>query len=320
MPPAPETPLVSVVIPTFRRADLVVRTVQSVLDQQHANLEVIVSDDASPDDTWARLRTIHDPRLRLHAQPRNVGVWANWTTAIRMARGRFIAFLGDDDLISPNFLRVHIDTFARHPEAGVVFCRTEDRTVDGRVMQVFQPSIRPGTVVDGESILHGLFGGELFFGAGLFRMDPTRTVWEATEPDGWVADWGMLIRLALIPGFKATACEGPLYSKLVHKERLSSRPVQVTEAMVAACERALPEAVEPAHADLIRSQACNERVTLARHHASWGDFPACRRELWACVRRYPGFGVAWRQLIQAYLFRNRLQTSARTQRGLPAQP
>lgn len=318
MRPPSESPLVSVIIPTYRRADLVVRTVQSVLDQQHGDLEVIVSDDASPDDTVARLQTVRDPRLRLHAQPQNVGVWTNWTTAIRMARGRFIAFLGDDDLLSPDFLRVHLETFGRHPEAGAVFCRMEDCTADGCVRQVFQPGIRPGTLGDGVSILRGLFGGELFFGAGLFRMEPTRTVWERTEPDGWVADWGMLMRLALIPGFKAAACEGPLYTKLAHSDRLSTKAVKVTEAMVAACERALPEAVEPAHADLIRSQACNERVTLARHHASWGDFPACRRELWACVRRYPAFGIAWRQLIQAYLFTGRLQASARTQRGLPA--
>ena len=91
------TPLVSVIIPTYRRAHLVVRAVASVLRQTQGDLEVLVVDDSSPDDTAAVVRAIADTRVRYLRHDVNKGLPAVRNTGIRAARGRYIAFLDDDD-------------------------------------------------------------------------------------------------------------------------------------------------------------------------------------------------------------------------------
>ncbi len=89
--------LVSAIIPTFNRAELVMRAVASVLAQTHAVLDVVVVDDGSTDDTLARLADLHDPRLRVISHGRTRGVAAARNTGFAVARGSYLALLDSDD-------------------------------------------------------------------------------------------------------------------------------------------------------------------------------------------------------------------------------
>lgn len=90
-------PHVSVVIATHNRAELLPRAVASVLAQSFGDLELIVVDDGSKDDTAGVVRTLRDPRVRFIRHPQNRGLPASRNTGIRSARGRYVAFLDDDD-------------------------------------------------------------------------------------------------------------------------------------------------------------------------------------------------------------------------------
>lgn len=90
-------PLVSVVIPTYQRSQLVPRAIRSVLAQTYQYLEVIIVDDCSQDDTGAVVAAIGDARLRYVRHEQNKGLPAARNTGIRAARGSYIAFLDDDD-------------------------------------------------------------------------------------------------------------------------------------------------------------------------------------------------------------------------------
>jgi len=92
-----EMPLVSVVIPTYRRASLVPRAIRSVQNQTYKNIEIIVVDDASPDNTEEMVRSIGDSRIRYLRHDQNKGLPAGRNTGIRAAVGQYIAFLDDDD-------------------------------------------------------------------------------------------------------------------------------------------------------------------------------------------------------------------------------
>ncbi len=96
-------PLVSVYLPTRNRAALLPRAVESVLKQDHANLELLVVDDASTDSTpevLARLAAA-DPRVKVFRQDRPTGAPAARNVAIRAARGRYLTGLDDDDEFLP---------------------------------------------------------------------------------------------------------------------------------------------------------------------------------------------------------------------------
>jgi glycosyltransferase involved in cell wall biosynthesis len=92
-------PLVSAIIPTYNRAHIVCEAVESVFQQTYANIETIVVDDGSTDDTLARLRQ-YGGRVRVVTQA-NAGPAAARNRGIEIARGEFIAFLDSDDIWLP---------------------------------------------------------------------------------------------------------------------------------------------------------------------------------------------------------------------------
>lgn len=111
------TGLVSVVIPTRERRVLLTRAIRSVLEQTHENLEVIVVDEASTDGTVEAVEGFRDPRVRLirHDAPRGVAKARN--AGLRVAQGRWTAFLDDDDLWAPTKLERQVAAMASQPGA-----------------------------------------------------------------------------------------------------------------------------------------------------------------------------------------------------------
>jgi glycosyltransferase involved in cell wall biosynthesis len=122
--------LVSVIIPTHNRAELVARAVESVLGQTYGALECLVIDDGSSDHTWTRLQHLAttDPRVRplRHDRPRRVSAARN--TGLAIARGAYVAFLDDDDRWLPDKLAKQVALLAASPPAvGLVYCWFEYR-------------------------------------------------------------------------------------------------------------------------------------------------------------------------------------------------
>jgi len=113
-------PRVSVVIPTYNRADLVGRSIDSVLAQTHRDYEIIVVDDGSTDDTQGVLARYGD-RIRIIVQD-NAGVAKARNTGALASNGEFVNFLDSDDTLLPRKLESHVDYLDSHPEVDVVLC------------------------------------------------------------------------------------------------------------------------------------------------------------------------------------------------------
>jgi|KBSSwiStaDraftv2_1062776.scaffolds.fasta_scaffold255697_2 hypothetical protein len=120
---------VSVVIPTYNRAHSVVDAIASVLGQRHEELELIVVDDGSTDDTAARVAAVSDRRLR-YVRGRHRGVSAARNLGVRRATGELLAFLDSDDLWQRDKLTHEVRMLARHPNVDVVFSDLEKRHGD----------------------------------------------------------------------------------------------------------------------------------------------------------------------------------------------
>lgn len=113
---------ISVVIPTFNRAEMVVGCVGSVLATGWENLEVVVVDDCSPDDTRERIdaafgadcrvRYIRNGKNSFQAVSRNIGA--------RQSTGDYLLFLDDDNLVEPGMIAELVRTFETHPRVGLV--------------------------------------------------------------------------------------------------------------------------------------------------------------------------------------------------------
>jgi succinoglycan biosynthesis protein ExoO len=91
------TPVVSVIMPAFNTGRWIQKAIESVLDQTLTDVEVLVVDDGSTDNTVEVVRGIRDERVRLFCQPRNCGVSAARNRALDEAQGRWVAILDSDD-------------------------------------------------------------------------------------------------------------------------------------------------------------------------------------------------------------------------------
>lgn len=108
-----ETPLVSVIVPTYNRPALLERALRSVFSQTFSNFEVIIVNDAGADVEPLLRRLPSDHDLRYLAHPANRGPAAARNTGIRAARGDYIAYLDDDDIYYPEHLQALVDFLRR---------------------------------------------------------------------------------------------------------------------------------------------------------------------------------------------------------------
>jgi glycosyltransferase involved in cell wall biosynthesis len=125
-------PTVSVCIPTYRGAAHIAETIESALAQTFADFELVIVDDASPDETGQVVARYRDARLRYVRSEQNAGVEENWNRCLRFARGRYFKLLPHDDLIAPDCLARQVALLeADHEERlALVFCAR--RIIDSR--------------------------------------------------------------------------------------------------------------------------------------------------------------------------------------------
>jgi glycosyltransferase involved in cell wall biosynthesis len=113
-------PKVSVIIPVYNRAQMVVEAIESVFGQTFRDFELLVVDDGSTDGTWDALQA-YGPRLRAWRKP-HAGAAAARNLGIKNAGGEYLAFLDSDDLWRPEKLARQVEYLDRHPEAALVHC------------------------------------------------------------------------------------------------------------------------------------------------------------------------------------------------------
>lgn len=104
-------PLVSICIPTYRGAEFIGATLQSVVDQTYRNLEIVVLDDNSPDETSAVVRKFTDPRINYVRNPSNLGPQGNWNRCLELAAGKYFKLLPHDDLLSRDCIANQVRIF-----------------------------------------------------------------------------------------------------------------------------------------------------------------------------------------------------------------
>jgi glycosyltransferase involved in cell wall biosynthesis len=135
--------LVSVVISTHNRAELLARAIRSVLDQTYRDLEILVVDDASTKDPEEMVGRFDDSRIRYLRHAENRGGSAARNTGIVNARGAYIAFLDDDDEWLPQKLELQMKVFRENPRAGVVYTGfISIESEKGRIVNINMPGKR----------------------------------------------------------------------------------------------------------------------------------------------------------------------------------
>lgn len=130
-------PLFSIAIPTYNRAaGYLKQALEAAVAQEFSELEILVSDNCSTDDTESLVRAFTDPRIRYVKHPVNLGPAGNFKYCIEAARGNYWLMLHDDDLIDADFVATCMAACAGRLDYGMI--RTGVRLIDGKGVVIEQ--------------------------------------------------------------------------------------------------------------------------------------------------------------------------------------
>ncbi len=160
------SPLVSTIITVYNGETYLAETIESVVNQNYPNIEIITIDDGSTDGT-RKLTQRFVPPVRYHYQS-NSGIAAAWNRGIELAKGDFIAFLGADDIWTKNKIQQQMKVFNKDPTLEIVFSHVKQFHSPELSEQEKKRIWCPDELMPGVSAGTMLIKRDSFFKVGLF--------------------------------------------------------------------------------------------------------------------------------------------------------
>jgi glycosyltransferase involved in cell wall biosynthesis len=174
-------PLVSIGIPTYNRATgNLLRVIERSLGQTYKNIEVIVSDNCSSDNTPELVQSIKDPRMRYIRQETNIGPNNNFNYCLNQARGEYFLLFHDDDMIDEDFVEACIASLQAGQSVGAIF--TGVRVIDEND-NVLEEHPNNATARSAAEFIRGWFQGT----TALFRCNTLYNTTRLKEAGGFAS-------------------------------------------------------------------------------------------------------------------------------------
>jgi glycosyltransferase involved in cell wall biosynthesis len=224
-------PDITVVIPTLNRWQLLsTGALRSALTQEDVDLEVIIVDDGSTDETPSGLELLQDERLRVIRHTRSQGLARARNAGIAAARGEWVAFLDDDDFWAPWKLRRQLD-LAASAQACFIYSPALYVSEDGQSVQLIH-------AVDPDELTPRLLAGEGIPAGGsnvLVRTEAVRQVDGFDEKITHLGDFDCWIRLDRI--CRPARCDEPLVAYVQHRTGMHLRDARLVPADIRRMQR-----------------------------------------------------------------------------------
>ncbi|CAN7417751.1 glycosyltransferase [Phenylobacterium sp. LjRoot219] len=281
-------PRVTAITGYYNRGMLLDRTLRSLLDQTYPNLEIIVFDDKSPDDTSRRLdayEALGDPRLKIIRHETNLGFTRGMINAISQATGEYIAVQGSGDVSTPDRIAEQAAILQARPEVGVVGSHYENVVEERGIVRLRTPDAD-------ETTLESLARGNVFtHGEVMYR----RSIYDAAggyRPEfRYCQDYDLWLRM--IRNCRFATVKKPLYQRYIQFEGVSYAPEKAAVqaqyfllcqrmANLGEAERAAtfeklkasgPDALVPKHDPALQKRVLRNCLRLI----AWGNAPQAER-------------------------------------------
>lgn len=128
-----QQPLVTIITPTYNRPEYLKAALTSAVQQTYRNIEIIVSDNCSIENPQAIVDSFNDERIRFSRNETNLGMFPNTIKAFKMARGKYVAALLDDDMWKPDFLEKLVPPLEANSDLALAFCDHYIMDADGKI-------------------------------------------------------------------------------------------------------------------------------------------------------------------------------------------
>ncbi len=114
-----DNPFISVIMPVYNTEKYIAETIDSLLHQTFADFELLITDDASTDNTISLIKSYTDKRIILIENKENIGLTRSLNKTLAYAKGKYIARLDGDDIAMPQRFEKQVDFLENHPEVGL---------------------------------------------------------------------------------------------------------------------------------------------------------------------------------------------------------
>lgn len=307
-------PLVSVVIPSYNCARFVPAAIRSALAQTYRNIEIIVVDDGSTDDTRAAVEAFGKSVRYIHQA--NQGLPGARNTAIKVANGELLAFLDADDEWLPEKLQVQVPLLSADPRVALVHSDLTFLDVEtGKQYQQYQPRER----------FKGQCYGTLFFGNNVTpstvvaRAAAVKDVglFDASLVTG-CEDFDLWLRLARHHSF--AYCPQPLTIYRLHGSNMTRNHLRMGQAVLAVTLKAL--AADPTLRTMVGARRADRHVADLLGSIGYllrqaGNRSAARDHFWRALRLDPRAVHLWRMWLSSLLPRSTRATLAGAPNSTP---
>ena len=232
---------ITVGIPTFNRADLLSEAIDSVLKQTYRNFRLIVSDNASTDETEEVVASVSDARLEYVRAEKNIGMIGNFNRVIELAETEFLMLLPDDDRLYPDYLDAVVDVLQRNPRAGLVHTAFDEIDIESRVQKhaaSYVKTSKPVMVEPGDAFLErSMTSTAILLSSTTYRTRAIRDAGGMTTEEEPFADVPLFMRIA--QNWDLAYVDRPLVGFRVHDQTETVRLAPRGPSEAAARDRLL---------------------------------------------------------------------------------
>jgi len=201
-------PLVSVCIPAYNNAAYIKETIDSILKQTYENIELVICDDKSKDNTVEVIESIKDDRIKLYKNEKNLGMSGNWNNCLSKCQGDFIKLVCADDILREDCLEKEVQALMDNPTAVLAESDTKLLDLNGKAKGFYKRYKTKG-LENGKKIARAGFFVKNYFGAPQANTFRRSAMEQAGGFDTWytyILDYDFWVTLA---------CMGDVY--IIHE-------------------------------------------------------------------------------------------------------
>lgn len=213
---------VSVCIPVYNSENTIKTTLESVLKQTYLNIEIIVIDNCSTDNTWKIINSFSDSRIKKFMNDTNIGMVGNWNKCFEYATGVYVHFLCGDDILSPNCIERKVALADKDDEISLVFSASYIVNESDKVV-LTKRSFKHDCILDGKKVARKSFFSKNLYGEPsnvLFKRKFIENIGAFDPKLFYTVDWDMWLRLSVV-GKIGYICE-PLMKYRISKSNITS--------------------------------------------------------------------------------------------------
>jgi glycosyltransferase involved in cell wall biosynthesis len=293
-------PLVSVIIPTYNRAEFLREAIQSVLAQTYTNFELLILDNCSPDHTPEVVAEFDDARIKYLRHQCNIGGIANWIYGMHWAKGDFFSVLGDDDFYRSHFIESRVKAFECFPGVDAVFSGYELCDENGSITSESPQYSDQDCVLKGRGLLEIINAKAWQVGSTIFRRSTVVDMWDESIRAGKAFDTAVQVRLALNSSAAWIVDKGLVYR--THEQQdshIGGRGILI--GLFNAFVEPLVHEDHPASNNQLKNGAWWAYDILARDSLVNGKIRVAQKILWQLILLKPFCFRTWVRLIYSCL-------------------